>query len=193
MAFDAYIRFLLPEVPGEVKLDPTNYKTDGAQGTAPGNEGWIDMTEYSFSTTMAVTAARSGGVGAATTGKGKLEPFVFKKNVDATSMSLAFHAAAGTVFKQITVNIFVSLSDGGATHKPHEFLTVNMGSAVINACKFSGGGGDDLPTEEINITYGTIEYKYTPFKIKEDGSVEVSSTASTFGWNTISNTGSKAA
>lgn len=189
MAFDAYIRFLDPKVEGEVKLN-ASYKTDGADG----NAGWIDMSEYSFSGTMAVTAARSGGVGAATTGKGRLEPFTFKKVVDATSMSLAFHAAAGTVFKKIVVNLFASLGDGGgAKHTPHQFLSIVLQGAVINSCKFNGGGGDELPTEDISLTYGIIEYKYKNFQADpETGAITPGSKQSVFSWNTIKNSGSKA-
>ena len=152
------------------------------------------MEDYAFSATMAVSAARSGGTGAATTGKGKLEPFTFKKTVDATSMSLAFHAAAGTIFKNIVVNVFATLAEKGQ-HAPKRFLTIVMGGAVINSCSFSGGGGDDLPTEDISITYGAIEYKYSGFKVNEkDGSITPggTGTSSQFQWNTITNTGSKA-
>ncbi|MDF9826553.1 type VI protein secretion system component Hcp [Ereboglobus sp. PH5-10] len=188
MAFDAYMRFLEPKVEGEAKLS-ANYQTDSADG----NSGWIDISDYGFSATMAVTPARSGGTGAATTGKGKLEPFNCKKRADATSMSLAFHAAAGTIFKRIVVNLFATLDEGGAKHKPHQFLTVVLQGAVISAYKFSGSAGDDLPEEEISITYGSIEYKYNGFSVDEEtGAITPGGKKSVFSWSTIKNSGSKA-
>jgi len=191
MAFDAYLRFLLPPVDGEVTLDPKKYEVEGADG----NDKWISIEEYGFSATMPVTQSRSGGTGAATTGKGKLEPFTFKKPVDATSMYLAFHAAAGTVFKKIVVNVFASIDDGsGAAQKPHRFLTVILQGAVIGSCAFSGGGGDDLPTEDVSINYGSITYKYSGFKVDEEsGAITVGDAArnSQFNWNTITNSGTK--
>lgn len=189
MAFDAYLKFVQPPVTGEAELG-ANHSPDGDNNKG----GWIDLEEYSFAASMAVSPARSSGTGAATTGKGKLEPFTFKKFVDATSMSLAFHAAAGTIFSRVVVNLFASLTDSGGTeHKPYQFLTITMQGAVISSCKFSGGGGDELPTEEISITYGSIEYKYKPFKVNEDTGV-VSAGAggvTTFSWSTIKNSGSK--
>jgi type VI secretion system secreted protein Hcp len=189
MAFDAYLKFVEPPVTGEASLG-TSYSPDGDAA----HTGWIDMTEYGFGTSMAVSAARSSGTGAATTGKGKLELFTFKKIVDATSMTLAFHAAAGTVFKKIVANLFVSIDEGGAKHKPHQFLTIIMQGAVIESCKFSGGGGDDLPAEDIAINYGSIEYTYKPFTADpETGAVTITGGKSTFKWNTITNKGEKSA
>ncbi|AWI10033.1 Hcp family type VI secretion system effector [Ereboglobus luteus] len=188
MAFDAYLKFVTPYVVGEITL---------GDGYTPAKEtnksGWIDLEEYSFSATMAVSPARSSGTGAATTGKGKLEPFTFKKFVDATSMHLAFHASAGTVFEKIVVNLFASLTEGGSSHKPYQFLSIVMQGAVINSCKFSGGGGDELPTEELSIAYGAIEYEYKPFKVNEDtGAITPGAGGlTTVKWNTIKNTGTK--
>jgi len=147
------------------------------------------MDEYSFSTTMAVTAAR-GGTGSATTGKGKLEPFTFKKNVDGISTTLAFHAAAGTIFETIVVNVFATVSDG-SKQDPYLFLSIEMKGAVINSCKFSGGGGDDLPTEDVSITYGSIEYKYNAFTIDDTSGAFSQGRTTSVQWNTIKNTGTK--
>lgn len=190
MAFDAYIKFIKPGLNGQVVLDKKKYDVEG---DAEGHSGWIDMSEYSFSGTMAVTQARSAGVGAATTGKGKLEPFTFKKFVDATSMHLAFHAAAGTLFQLIIVQLFASqATEAGTEHKPEGFLTIKIKGAVITSCKFSAGGGDDLPAEDVSITYGSIEYVYKSFKVSnvETGAIEAGP-VKRFQWNTVSNTGSK--
>jgi type VI protein secretion system component Hcp len=190
MAFDAYLKFVTPDVLGEAELGAVyEPKVDGTR------TGWIEMTEYGFGASMAVSAARSSGTGAATTGKGKLEPFTFKKAVDATSMTLAFHAAAGTVFQKIVVAIFVSLDSGdGSTQKPHTFLTIEMKGAVIASCAFSGGGGDELPTEDVSINYGFIDYTYNPFTVDlETGKVTTGANPSTFKWNTITNKGEKSA
>jgi len=189
MAYDAYMRFLEPRIDGEAKLQDT-YKP--APSGMVDNDKWISLSEYSFSATMAVTQSRSGGTGAATTGKGKFEPFTFKKNVDTTSMTLAFHASAGTIFKTLVVNVFNSLGDAGGTkHEPFLFLTIVMKGAVISGCKFNGGGGDELPTEEITITYGSISYKYDGFQVDPDSGEIKKGRHSEFNWNTITNSGSK--
>lgn len=188
MAFDAYLKFAEPLVQGQAVVDKP-YELHGNTNITD----WINMEEYSFAASMAVSSSRSSGTGAATTGKGKLEPFTFKKIVDATSTSLAFHAAAGTIFKRIVVNLFASLGDGGgATHKPHRFLSIIMTGGVINSCKFSGGGGDELPTEEISIAYGAIQYTYWNYTIDaETGAITPGSITAPFYWNTITNTGDK--
>jgi len=201
MAFDAYIKFAGPEVQGSAILSkgnrggvdypiglPSKIPMKVVQATP---ENWIQMDEYGFSATMAVTAARSGGTGAPTTGKGKLEPFTFKKPVDRVSMSLAFHASAGTVFKEILVNVFVSIGDqGGAGSAPVRFLTIGLRNAVITSCGFSGGGGDDLPTEDVSISYGAITYELTPFVVEED-TVKQDKNQYYCDWNTVTNTGTK--
>ena len=193
MAFDAYLKFASPSQPGNAggKAGIANkYEFDKDEPTPGGNIGWIQMDEYSFGASMAVTASRSGGTGSATTGRGKLEPFTFKKSVDKTSMALAFHAAAGTVFQKIVVNIFVAVNTKGDEQVPYQFLTIVMESAIINSCKFSGGGGDDLPTEEVSINYGRIKYKYKPFTVTSTGQLERKPTT-TFLWDTIANKGAK--
>jgi len=189
MAFDAYLRFAVPPVDGQATLDST-YKPEPSGEVT--NDKWISIDEYAFSATMAVTAARSGGTGAATTGKGKFEPFTFKKNVDATSMSLAFHASAGTIFKKIIINVFTSLAAAdGSTHEPKLFLIATMSGAVINSCKLSGGGGDELPTEEVSISYGAITYEYRGFKVDADSGAISAGSKIRFSWNTITNSGAK--
>ena len=190
MAFDAYIRFCKPEILGSAKIADKYDLKSVSKGDWTGKDNWIQMDEYSFGTSMAVTAARSGGTGAATTGKGKLEPFTFKKNVDKTSLNLAFHAAAGTVFSQIVAKLFVSSSEGGASQVGIQFLTIIMSTAVINSCKLSGGGGDDLPTEDISINFGEIEYIYSPFQVK-DGVVTTTGQKRPFWWSTVTNKGGK--
>jgi type VI protein secretion system component Hcp len=187
MAFDAYLKFAEPPTPGEAELGK-GYNPDNTADKT----GWIEMTEYGFSVTMAVSAARSSGTGAATTGKGKLEPFTFKKTVDATSMRLAFHAAAGTIFRQIVINIFATTTDGKES-KPYLFLSMLLKGAVISSCGFSGGGGDELPTEDIAITYGSLDCKYWPFSVDEDtGAITPGGKGvTTFNWSTIKNSGTK--
>jgi type VI secretion system Hcp family effector len=192
MAFDAFIKFMKPEIQGEANSSADS-GGEKVQNKHPGLEkDVIEMASYEFSTSMAVSASRGDG-GAATTGRGKLEPFKFTKNVDSSSMTLAFHAAAGTIFSLVHIRVYASLGDGGGKeHAPKQIVEMKLTGAVISACEISAGGGDELPTESITFNYGSIEMKcQSMIASAEDGQITFGP-EKRFNWNTITNKGVKA-
>ncbi|MDR1011920.1 MAG: type VI secretion system tube protein Hcp [Opitutaceae bacterium] len=181
-----------PEIQGEANSSADS-GGEKVQNKHPGLEkDVIEMASYEFSTSMAVSASRGDG-GAATTGRGKLEPFKFTKNVDSSSMTLAFHAAAGTIFSLVHIRVYASLGDGGGKeHAPKQIVEMKLTGAVISACEISAGGGDELPTESITFNYGSIEMKcQSMIASAEDGQITFGP-EKRFNWNTITNKGVKA-
>ncbi|MDR0353358.1 MAG: type VI secretion system tube protein Hcp [Opitutaceae bacterium] len=180
MAFNAYIVFEDPIIIGE--SDPTDYKE--LSGTRP-----VQMDSYEFATTMAVPALRSDS-GAGTSGRGKFESFKFSKRVDTASPILSYHAAAGTVFKLVTVSLYFDTQDSGSsTRTPIRVLEMKMNQAVISETSIKGASGDDLPAEDITLNFGSIEFKYQSVN-PETG--QAGTKRSQFTWSALKNTGNKA-
>ncbi|OAM90618.1 type VI secretion system tube protein Hcp [Termitidicoccus mucosus] len=180
MAFNAYIVFEDPIIKGE--SDPADYNE--LKGKCP-----VQMDSYEFATTMAVPALRSDS-GSGTSGRGKFEPFKFAKKVDTASPILAYHAAAGTVFKLVTISLYFDTQDSGSsTRSPVRVLEIKMNQVVISETAVKGASGDDLPSEDITINFGNIEFKYQSVN-PENG--QAGSKKSQFTWSALKNTGTKA-
>lgn len=167
MAFDAYLIFTDPSIPGE--------------STSDLHPASIELKSYDFGITMASAPGRSDG-GGATTGRANLNEFTTEKNIDIASPHLAYHCAAGTVLKKIIVKLYQRLGTGA----PHNFLTLTYTDSVITECTIQGSGGDDLPSETLKINYGAVKFEYA------QSPTSASPKNNRFEWSQVTNTGTKA-
>jgi type VI secretion system secreted protein Hcp len=167
MAFDAYLMFDDPKIAGE--------------STSDIHPGSIEMKTYDFGITMAASPGRSDG-GGATTGRANFNEFTCEKNIDLASPHLAYHCAAGTLLKKVTIKLHLRTGD---PNKPHNFLTLTYTDCVITECTIQGSGGDDLPAETLKINYGAVKLEYAqPPTAKSPKN-------NRFEWSQVTNTGTK--
>jgi type VI secretion system Hcp family effector len=164
MSFDAFI--FIPGAKGE--SDDTAHK------------GWIELQEYGFGFEMATGSGSRSDSGPATTGRVKVSEFTGKKNIDIASGPLMLMVAQGQPIQGIKIELC------RAVGKKEKFVEIAVGSAIITKCEISGSGGDELPTESLGLSAGTIEFKYYQFEKDSDKLV----TKNGMKWSQLENKGS---
>jgi hypothetical protein len=195
MAFDTYILFPdLTGIAGEAgfKNEKGGFETleaflskdnkldlDGKQSKYP-----IQLTSFGFGAVQPVTVARSD-VGGATTGRSKYNNFTAEANADNSTVAIAYHAAAGTVFSRVDVfSFFTAASDGsdGGTSKPVLAWHIGLAKAVLSTTSVTVGGGDDLPTFSFELNIGAAFLKR--WTISPEGKA---TDHQEFGWHALKN------
>jgi type VI protein secretion system component Hcp len=179
MAFDTYITF-----PEQTGIKGEAGSKDAKEAASTGKP--IQLQSFGFGSAMATTQARSD-VGGATTGRGKFNPFTGEANLDTAGASFAYHAAAGTVFKEVHVHMFLSVnSENSGDQKSLNVIHLRLTDVVISSYTVSVGGGDDLPTMSFELNVGGMFFKYTPLDPKTKTSLQ-SANAKFFGWSILTN------
>jgi type VI protein secretion system component Hcp len=178
MAFDTYITFPgLSNIKGEAGSDEAIEKTK-AYGKP------IQLQSFGFGSVMATTQARSD-VGGATTGRGKFNPFTGEANLDTAGAPFAYHSAAGTVFKEVHVHMFLSVNDeNGSEQKSLNVVHVRLTDVVISSYTVSVGGGDDLPTMSFELNVGGMFFEFWPLDAKTKTKLGI---GHKFGWSILTN------
>jgi type VI secretion system secreted protein Hcp len=93
------------------------------------------------------------GVSSAGGARPAFQNFSFTKRVDQASPLLLQRAAAGQAIPRATVTI----RDAG---KPQEFLVYCLTDVRVTELSTSGSGGEDRPTEQLALSYGTFFQTY---------------------------------
>jgi type VI secretion system secreted protein Hcp len=138
-------------------------KIDGVDGesTDDKHKGEIQLESYSLGHSNGATFSSGGGAGAA---KVAMQDFHFVKNVDKSSPKLHTACATGEHIKTATL---VCRKAGG---DQQEFLTVVLSPVLVTTFQHGGNAaGDIVPTEQISLAFGKIEFKYK--EQKPDGSL----------------------
>jgi type VI secretion system secreted protein Hcp len=165
MAFDAYLKFEDPKVEGE--------STDKA------HSGEFEIESFSFGASNPVTIG-SGTTGAAA-GRVQMHPLSIVKKTDKASPILLKMCAAGEHFKKATLTL---RKGAGEKTGQQEYLKYHMELVYVDSLDWSGStGGDDTPTESLNLSYGQMKIEYKPQKA--DGTLDA---AIEGGWDLRSNT-----
>lgn len=163
---DAYLKFEDPEIKGDSEDE--------------GHKGWIEVSQWNWDLEQKMTTAKSTG-GARTAGQVSQSNFTFTKVMDKTTFDIYKHMAKGTHFKRVLLEVMRSVGEGG-DHKM-KMCTFEMNSVVIQ--KFApDGGGDDQPTESLEINPGMVKFTYFHVDPKDPkANVE----PKPFGWDFIAN------
>ncbi len=138
-------------------------KIDGVDGesTDDKHKGEIQVESYSFGAANSASFSSGGGAGS---GKVAMQDFHFVKKVDKASAKLLVACATGEHIKTATLVCRKAGKD------QQEFLTVVMSPLLITGFQNGGAAGSDLiPTEQVSIAFGKIEFKYK--EQKPDGSL----------------------
>ncbi|PSB24009.1 Hcp family type VI secretion system effector [Stenomitos frigidus] len=154
---------------------------DGIEGDSQDaqHKGAIVVQSWSWSQATPVNLA-SGTSGAAT-GKVALQPMQFTMSTSSASPKLFLAEVAGQVFKTAT------LTGRQPGKNANGFLKITLQSVIVSAFGTSSTDSDQLPIDHLTLSYGALEYAFTPQKA--DGSPATPITA---GWNTVTNQASSA-
>jgi type VI secretion system secreted protein Hcp len=136
---------------------------DGVEGEAKaeGFEGQIVLDSFQLGANNPTSIGAGGGAGA---GKVTLSNFTVSKKTDKSSVPLFLACCKGQHFADAEVTIRKA---GG---EQIEFLKYKFDTLFVEDISWSGGTGDDLPTELLSLAYGSVEMTYTPQK--KDGSAD---------------------
>ncbi len=131
-------------------------KIDGVDGesTDSKHKGEIQIESWSIGATNASSFTSGGGGGA---GKSVLQDLHIVKKTDKASAKLLTACCTGEHLKTATL---VCRKAGG---DQQEFLTLVLSPILITSLQAGGAAGADvIPTEQVSIAYGKLEYKYKP-------------------------------
>jgi len=138
-------------------------KIDGVDGesTDDKHKGEIQLESYSLGHSNSSSFSSGGGGGA---GKVAMQDFHFVKKVDKSSAKLFKACATGEHIKT------AKLVCRKAGKDQQEFLTITMSPILVSSFQNGGSHGSDIiPTEQISLAFGKIEFKYN--EQKADGSL----------------------
>ena len=138
-------------------------KIEGVDGesTDDKHKGEIELESWSVGATNGGSFSSGAGGG---TGKVIMGDFNLVKKTDKASAKLLAACCTGEHLKKATL---VCRKAGG---DQQEFLTVVLSPILVSSFQTSGAAGSDvIPTEQISLNYGKIEYKYK--EQKPDGSL----------------------
>jgi type VI secretion system secreted protein Hcp len=138
-------------------------KVDGVDGESSDDKhkGEIELESFSFGATNAGSFSSGGGGGS---GKVALADFNFVKKVDKASAKLFTSCATGEHIKTATLVCRKAGKD------QQEFLTIILSPILVSSFQNGGSAGSDIiPTDQVSLSYGKIEFKYK--EQKPDGSL----------------------
>jgi type VI secretion system secreted protein Hcp len=137
-------------MPAEVYLT-----VEGLEGeaTAKGFEGQIVLDSFQLGANNPTSIGAGTGAGA---GKVNLSNFTVTKRTDASSVPLFLACCKGDHFPNAEVTIRKA---GG---EQVEFIKYKFDTVFVEDINWSGGSGDDVPTEVLSLAFGAVEMTYTP-------------------------------
>jgi type VI secretion system secreted protein Hcp len=138
MAFDAFLQI------------------DGIEGesTDSNHQGWIELISYYSDMTQTVSRTDSSA-GGASTERVDFNGFGFTKLLDKASPLLALACAAGTHINTIVLELCRSGGDKLTC------MQYTMRNCIISSVQTSGTYGENFPSEDLEINFGQIGWRYT--------------------------------
>lgn len=140
-------------------------KIDGIEGESQDaqHKGEIEVQSWSFSENQSTSSNSGGGAGA---GKVTLQPFQFNLQTSKASPKLFLAGASGQRFKTAT------LTCRRSGQKAQDFLKITLSDVLVASFGTSGASSDQLPIDQMSLSYRAISYEFTPQKA--DGSLDTS-------------------
>jgi len=140
MAFDCFLK--IEGIPGESTDDK--------------HKDWIEILAFSHGLSQPGGGARSSG-GAASGERCDHMDFSITKTLDKASPKLSLHCCNGQHISKIRMELCRAAGD---KQKYMEYL---MSDVIISSVRPNGSaqGSEALPTEEVGLSYGKIEWQYT--------------------------------
>jgi type VI secretion system secreted protein Hcp len=118
----------------------------------------IEVLSWSHSFNQPTSPVRSSA-GGGTTEQANHSDFSFTKYLDAATDDLLKKCWTG---KQIPKATFTAFRADGDT-APVKYLEVELQHVIVSNISVGGGGGD-IPVENVSLAYGIVKYNYIPQK-----------------------------
>jgi type VI secretion system secreted protein Hcp len=135
----------------------TFLKIDGIPGesTDDAHKEWIEVESFSLGHTQSAGGATSTA-GARTAGRVNMQDLHFVKKLDKSSAPLALHCANGKHIKEAVLEVC------RASESKEKYYEIKLNDIIVSSYQVGGHAGDDsVPTEQISINFGRIEWVYT--------------------------------
>jgi type VI secretion system secreted protein Hcp len=133
-------------------------KVAGVEGesVSKGFEKWIDILSFSWGVSQ--TSTYHGGSGG-TGGKCNVSDFSIVKKIDAATAPIFMHCCTGEHFDTVEIVLRKAGGKGGQV----DFLKYKFTQAIISGVRPGGSsqGADDIPLEEVSMTFAKAEFDYT--------------------------------
>lgn len=113
----------------------------------------IDVLAWSWGMSQSGTTHLGSGSGA---GRVMVQDLSLTKFIDNASMGLMRFCSTGKHATRATLTIRKS----GA--RAHEFYVIVMNDVIVTSVSTGGSGGEDRPTENITLNFGSYKVTYTP-------------------------------
>ncbi|HTS61413.1 MAG TPA: type VI secretion system tube protein Hcp [Candidatus Acidoferrales bacterium] len=145
MAFDAFL------------------KLDGIKGESTDSKHKDEVDVLSFSWGAHQTSSHATGTGSGS-GKVDVQPFSFVHKIDKSSPILFQKCCTG---EHIASGLFTVRKAGGTQL---EYLKIKLSDVLISSIRPGGSshGADDIPLEEVSLTFDKVEVDYQPQGPKGD-------------------------
>ena len=130
-------------------------KIDGIEGTSISQQhkGEIEIESFSWGASRTPGSASGGGGRGGGDGRVQMQDFHFVMKTNKSSPKLFLACATGEHF---TKGILALRKPG---NEAVDFLKVALTDVVVTS--FQVGGGDEMPLEQISLSFTKIEWEYT--------------------------------
>jgi type VI secretion system secreted protein Hcp len=147
VAFDAFL-----------KLTTASGQPVVGESTDKAHPGEILISGYNLAASHPVN--QSSATGGAAAGKATFNDFTFTTPGTSKVTPILFQACAqGTRYNEAVVSIRRAGTAGGPAT---DYLKITMGTVFISSFSTGGGTGDAAPHDEVHLSYGRIQFSYTP-------------------------------
>jgi len=154
-------------------------KIDGINGdsTDDVHKQWIEISSYNHRISQPVGGALSAQ-GVHTGGRADHDDFSMVHRLDAASPTLALYCCTGKHIPNIRFELCRAMGDKTV------FMVYTFKDVIVaSVCPGGSADADDpLPTEEITMRYGQLNWEYTPTDITGGGKKGAAVQA---GWSTL--------
>ena len=156
-------------------------KIERASGTVAGEStdsehpGQMEILSFSHGQHQSVVGTTSSA-GGRTAERVNHQDFSVTKYMDKSTPVLNQSCSEGEHFKKLTFQLYRSTADAG---KPVKYMEYILTDAIISSYSVGGGGGD-IPVENLSFNYESIKWAYIPQKKEAPGGPD---TAIPGGWS----------
>lgn len=122
------------------------------ESTAQGHKGEIEIQSFSWGLNQ--TSGGGGGGGGA--GKVNVQDISMLKTVDKSSPLLMVATASGRRFACAT------LTGVRGGEERRDFMRLKLEEVLVSSYQTSGSSGGGVPTDQISLSFGRIQFDYVP-------------------------------
>jgi type VI secretion system secreted protein Hcp len=142
-----------------------------------GDQGWIEISEWSFDITSESNAGKGQG---SAVGKAGTEGLTISHYVDVSSTTILTKMIQGKHFPLITIQM---VKQTGADDGGKNFFQIIVSEAFVNKVSTKGSGENGELTQEVTFTFKEMKVDYK--RQKNDGQLD--SAPKTFLWSVKKN------